>query len=143
MAESYFLLAATFIPLLLAPVSLRIGRKAGPKRLGFPLGPSSLYRVIVDPCRSLYSQQTVYVEQYEWGQFGDFGLRLDGLSMPFALIIYILCTVIALYSRPYMVHKVSEDLPGHGNGGEGVGGGNARHNSNRPQFIPSIVCQKP
>jgi proton-translocating NADH-quinone oxidoreductase chain M len=80
------------------------------------------------PAIGVYTgQQTVYVEQYAWGQFGNFGLRLDGLSLPFALIIYILCTVIALYSRPYMVHKVKEDLPGHGNGGEvgaaaGVGG---------------------
>jgi proton-translocating NADH-quinone oxidoreductase chain M len=57
-------------------------------------------------------------------------LRLDGLSLPFALIIYILCTVIALYSRPYMIHKVSEDLPGHGDGGEGVGGVTHGNNSN-------------
>ncbi|MGH9990608.1 MAG: proton-conducting transporter membrane subunit, partial [Nitrososphaera sp.] len=79
------------------------------------------------PAVGVYTgQQTVYVEQYEWGQFGDFGLRLDGLSLPFALIIYILCTVIALYSRPYMVHKVKEDLPGHGNGG-GRGGGVGAH----------------
>jgi NADH-quinone oxidoreductase subunit M len=78
-------------------------------------------------------QQTVYVEQYAWGQFGNFGLRLDGLSLPFALIIYILCTVIALYSRPYMVHKVKEDLPGHGNGGGGGGGGGGvGHGSNDP-----------
>jgi NADH-quinone oxidoreductase subunit M len=69
-------------------------------------------------------QQAVYVEQYAWCLFGEFGLRLDGLSLPFALIIYILCTVIALYSRPYMVHKVMEDLPGHGNGSGGVGHGN-------------------
>ena len=31
MAESYFLLAATFIPLLLAPVAYLIGRKGGAK----------------------------------------------------------------------------------------------------------------
>ncbi|MDQ4066534.1 MAG: NADH-quinone oxidoreductase subunit M, partial [Thermoproteota archaeon] len=65
-----------------------------------------------------------------------FGLRLDGLSLPFALIIYILCTVIALYSRPYMVHKVKEDLPGHGDGGVAAGGagrgevGSAGHGDN-------------
>jgi NADH-quinone oxidoreductase subunit M len=50
--------------------------------------------------------------------------------MPFALIIYILCTVIALYSRPYMVHKIKEDLPGHGNGGGGAEGG-LGHGNNR------------
>ena len=135
MAESYFLLAATFIPLLLAPVAYGIGRKAGAKpATWFSFGALAVSTgLLLIPAVGVYTgQQTVYVEQYEWGQFGDFGLRLDGLSMPFALIIYALCTVIALYSRPYMVHKIKEDLPGHGNGG---GGGRAegglRHGNNR------------
>ena len=129
MAESYFLLAATFIPLLLAPVAYWIGRKAGAKpATWFSFGALAVSTgLLLIPAIGVYTgQQTVYVEQYAWGQFGNFGLRLDGLSLPFALIIYILCTVIALYSRPYMVHKVKEDLPGHGNGG-GVG-----HGSNDP-----------
>jgi NADH-quinone oxidoreductase subunit M len=121
MAESYFLLAATFIPLLLAPVAFVIGRKAGVKPVAWlsfgALAVSTALLFI--PAIGIYSgHQAAYAERYAWGQFGDFGLRLDGLSLPFALIIYILCTVIALYSRPYMVHKVMEDLPGrHGNGG--------------------------
>jgi proton-translocating NADH-quinone oxidoreductase chain M len=129
MADSYFLLAATFIPLLLAPVAYWIGRKAGAKpATWFSFGALAVSTgLLLIPAVGVYTgQQTVYVEQYEWGQFGDFGLRLDGLSLPFALIIYILCTVIALYSRPYMVHKVKEDLPGHGNGG-GRGGGVGAH----------------
>jgi proton-translocating NADH-quinone oxidoreductase chain M len=129
MAESYFLLVATFIPLLLAPVAYWIGRRAGAKpATWFSFGALAVSTgLLLIPAIGVYTgQQTVYVEQYAWGQFGNFGLRLDGLSLPFALIIYILCTVIALYSRPYMVHKVKEDLPGHGNGG-GVG-----HGSNDP-----------
>jgi proton-translocating NADH-quinone oxidoreductase chain M len=125
MAESYFLLAATFIPLLLAPVAYWIGRKAGAKpATWFSFGALAVSTgLLLIPAVGIYTgQQTVYVERYPWGQFGDFGLRLDGLSLPFALIIYILCTVIALYSRPYMVHKVKEDLPGHSNGGGGEGG---------------------
>jgi proton-translocating NADH-quinone oxidoreductase chain M len=124
MAESYFLLAATFIPLLLAPVAYGIGRKAGAKpATWFSFGALAVSTgLLLIPATAVFTgQQTVYVEQYAWGQFGNFGLRLDGLSFPFAVIIYILCTVIALYSRPYMVHKVEEDMPGHGNGG-GVGG---------------------
>jgi proton-translocating NADH-quinone oxidoreductase chain M len=125
MVESYFLLAATFIPLLLAPVAYAIGRKAGAKSATwFSFGALAVSTgLMLIPAIGVYTgEQRVYVEQYAWGQFGNFGLRLDGLSLPFALIIYILCTVIALYSRPYMVHKVREDLPGHGNGGVGVGG---------------------
>src|ERR671919_394286 len=133
MAESYFLLAATFIPLLLAPVAYAIGRKAGVKSATwFSFGALAVSTgLMLIPAIGIYTgQQTVYVEQYAWGQFGNFGLRLDGLSLPFALIIYILCTVIALYSRPYMVHKVKEDLPGHDNsGGGGVVVGQAHGNS--------------
>jgi proton-translocating NADH-quinone oxidoreductase chain M len=135
MAESYFLLAATFIPLLLAPVAYGIGRKAGAKlATWFSFGALAVSTgLMLIPAIGVYTgQQTVYVEQYAWGQFGNFGLRLDGLSLPFALIIYILCTVIALYSRPYMVHKVKEDLPGHGNGGEGIGVGGGGHGSINP-----------
>ena len=136
MAESYFLLAAIFMPLLLAPVAYAIGRKAGVKpATWFSFGVLAVSTgLLFIPAIGIYTgQQTVYAERYAWGQFGDFGLRLDGLSLPFALIIYILCTVIALYSRPYMVHKVKEDLPGHDNGsGGGVVGvavGGARDNS--------------
>lgn len=126
MAESYYLLAATFIPLLLAPVAYGIGRKAGIKpATWFSFGALAVSTgLLFIPAIGVYTgQQEAYFEKYAWGPFGDFGLRLDGLSLPFALIIYILCTVIALYSRPYMVHKVMEDLPGHGSTGSGVGGG--------------------
>jgi NADH:ubiquinone oxidoreductase subunit 5 (subunit L)/multisubunit Na+/H+ antiporter MnhA subunit len=97
MAESYFLLAATFIPLLLAPVAYIVGRKAGVNAatwLSFGALAVSTGLLMV-PALAVYSGR-VYVETYPWGQFGDFGLRLDGLSLPFALIIYILCTVLAL-----------------------------------------------
>lgn len=143
MAESYFLLAATFIPLLLAPAAYVIGRKAGVKAATwFSFAALAVSTgLLMIPAIGVYTgQQPVYVEEYPWGQFGNFGLRLDGLSLPFALIIYILCTVIALYSRPYMVHKVSEDLPGHGNGGEGVGvthGNNSNPSIHTTHSLPS------
>jgi proton-translocating NADH-quinone oxidoreductase chain M len=143
LAESYFLLAATFIPLLLAPLAYVIGRKAGVKAatwFSFAALAVSTGLLIIPAIGVYTGQQPIYVEEYPWGQFGNFGLRLDGLSLPFALIIYILCTVIALYSRPYMVHKVSEDLPGHGNGGEGVGvahGNNSNPSIHTTHSLPS------
>jgi NADH-quinone oxidoreductase subunit M len=116
MAESYFLLAATFIPLLVAPIAYGIGRKASVNAATwFSFGALAVSTgLLMVPALGIYTgAQPVYTESYTWGQFGNFGLRLDGLSLPFALIIYILCTVLALYSKPYMVHKVSEDLPEH------------------------------
>jgi NADH-quinone oxidoreductase subunit M len=144
MAESYFLLAATFIPLLMAPVAYAIGRKGGAKpATWFSFGALAVSTgLLLIPATGIYTgQQTVYAERYAWGQFGDFGLRLDGLSLPFALIIYILCTVIALYSRPYMVHKVKEDLPGHHNGSVGGGGGGA-HSSGPSVHGPDALVTR-
>jgi NADH-quinone oxidoreductase subunit M len=143
MAESYFLLAATFIPLLMAPVAYAIGRKGGAKpATWFSFGALAVSTgLLLIPAIGVYTgQQTVYAERYAWGQFGDFGLRLDGLSLPFALIIYILCTVIALYSRPYMVHKVKEDLPGHHN--ESVGGGGGAHSSGPSVHGPDALVTR-
>lgn len=132
MAESYFLLAATFIPLLLAPVAYVLGRKAGVNAATwFSFGALAVSTgLLLVPAIGIYNgSQEAYVESYAWGQFGNFGLRLDGLSLPFALIIYILCTVLALYSKPYMVHKIMEDLPGHGKGSHGS------HSSDNPGTV--------
>src|ERR671915_2304248 len=111
MAESsYFLLAATFLPLLSSPVSYILAKKAGvTATTWFSFGVLAISTgLIFIPALTLTSGQSAYVESYPWSQFGNFGLRLDSLSLPFALIIYILCTVLALYSKPYMIHKITE-----------------------------------
>lgn len=121
MAESsYFLLAATFLPLLSSPVSYILAKKAGvTATTWFSFGVLAISTgLIFIPAMALTSGQSAYVESYPWSQFGNFGLRLDGLSLPFALIIYILCTVLALYSKPYMIHKIMEDAESHAGGGE-------------------------
>src|SRR5262245_35534472 len=111
MADSYYLLAAVFLPLLFSPVAYMLGRKFGLYLTTwssfFILAISTVLLFI--PAMGLQGGQSAYVESYKWGQFGNFGLRLDGLSLPFALIIYILCTALALYSKPYMIHKISEN----------------------------------
>ena len=110
---SGFLLVATFLPLLLSPVVYILGRRAVGVNtitwLSFGVLAISTGLLFI-PALMLHGGQSAYVESYPWSQFGKFGLRLDGLSLPFALIIYILCTVLALYSKPYMVHKISEDV---------------------------------
>ena len=120
MAESsFFLLAATFIPLLTSPVVYVIGRKSGANvATWFSFGVLAVSTgLLMLPSLLIFNNPTtIYQESYKWSQFGNFGLRIDGLSLPFALIIYILCTVLALYSKPYMIHKVMEDLPGHRKG---------------------------
>src|SRR6476659_9893897 len=122
MSESYYLLAAIFLPLLLAPVAYIVSRKIGINAatwLSFGVMALSTALLLL-PALSLHGGRSAYVESYAWSPFvGNFGLRLDGLSLPFAAIIYILCTVLTLYSKPYMLHKIKEGFQeektkGHG-----------------------------
>src|ERR687887_768114 len=125
MAESYFLLAATFLPLLLSPVSYILGKRIGINAVTwFSFGILAISTgLLFIPALTLKGGQSAYVESYPWSQFGNFGLRLDGLSLPFALVIYILCTVLALYSKPYMIHKIMEDAQERFSGGSSTGMG--------------------
>ena len=134
MAESsYFLLAATFLPLLSSPVSYILAKKVGvTATTWFSFGILAISTgLIFIPAMTLTSGQSAYVESYPWSQFGNFGLRLDGLSLPFAMIIYILCTVLALYSKPYMIHKIMEDAKTHTGGEQHSSGLSNRRNHGR------------
>jgi proton-translocating NADH-quinone oxidoreductase chain M len=112
MTETYYLLTATFLPLILAPVAYLIAKKRGTNATTWfsfgILGISTMMLFIAS--FSLQGGRTAYIESYAWSQFGNFGLRIDGLSLPFAIIINILCTVLTLYSKPYMLHKIKESF---------------------------------
>lgn len=99
----YALLQAVFLPLLLSPVAYIIGRKYGPNAVTwFTFGVLLYCTVLV----ILAAASGTYEEHYRWTElFGEFGFLLDGLSSPFAIIIYVLSTILVLYSKPYMVHK--------------------------------------
>lgn len=112
MTESYYLLIATFLPLLLSPIVYVIAKKKGANSatwLSFGILAISTMLLFMASF-SLQGGRTAYIESYTWSQFGNFGLRIDGLSLPFAIIINILCTVLTLYSKPYMLHKIKESF---------------------------------
>jgi proton-translocating NADH-quinone oxidoreductase chain M len=111
LAQLFFLMVATFLPLILSPVSYYFGRKYGMNItawFSFAVIAISTIMLFI-PAMMLNGGKSVYAESYTWSQFGNFGLRLDGLSLPFAITIYILCTVLALYSKPYMAHRIEEE----------------------------------
>jgi proton-translocating NADH-quinone oxidoreductase chain M len=120
MAESFYLMAAVFLPLLLSPVAFILGRKKGIQLVTwFSFGVLAISTgLLLAPILSIdEGDNRIYEESFSWSQFGNFGLRLDGLSIPFAIIIYILSTVLALYSKPYMLHKIQEDADAQFGGG--------------------------
>jgi NADH-quinone oxidoreductase subunit M len=48
-------------------------------------------------------------EFYDWRPMGLFGLNADGLSIPILFTIALLCTLMSIYSIPYMNHIIGED----------------------------------
>jgi proton-translocating NADH-quinone oxidoreductase chain M len=110
--ELPYLLIATFLPLLLAPAAYIISkRRGGTAVTWFSFGVLAISTMcLLVASLTLHGGRTAYVESYTWSQFGNFGLRIDGLSLPFAIIINILCTVLTLYSKPYMIHKIKESF---------------------------------
>ena len=105
--SSYYLMVATFMPLILSPVVYFLGKRKGiniTTWLTFGILAISTTLVII-PCIDLGSGGS-YQEIFDWSQLGHFGLKLDGLSIPFAITIYLLSTVIVIYSKPYMVRKI-------------------------------------
>ena len=47
-------------------------------------------------------------ELYDWRPIGTFGLNADGLSIPVLFTIALLCTLMSIYSIPYMAHIIGD-----------------------------------
>src|SRR3989449_11385976 len=50
-----------------------------------------------------------YSEAYPWYPIGTFGLNADNLSLPVLFTISLLTALIALFSVPYMHHKIGDN----------------------------------
>jgi proton-translocating NADH-quinone oxidoreductase chain M len=109
-SSSYYLMVATFLPLIFSPVAYYLGKRKGVNIVTwFSFGILALSTIfIIIPSLGLGSAGS-YQEIYPWSQLGHFGLKLDGLSIPFAITIYLLCTVVVFYSKPYMMRKIMNE----------------------------------
>ena len=110
------LLQAVLIPLIASPLVYLLGRKAGSKATWFAFA-VLLYATVA---LLLAAQKNPVDESYSWfpqslsgsivlSSIGHFGLYLDGISVPFAVTIYIIAAAVVLYSVPYMEKKISEE----------------------------------
>jgi NADH-quinone oxidoreductase subunit M len=141
MTESYYLLVATFLPLLASPVAYLLAKKRGSNATTwFSFGILAISTLLLFMASlTLQGGRTAYIESYAWSQFGNFGLRIDGLSLPFAIIINILCTVLTLYSKPYMLHKIKESFKENFNKRENDSGANVHTSSAGGNGIESLT----
>ena len=82
MTESYYLLVATFLPLLVSPIAYVLARKRGGNATTwFSFGILAISTTLLFIASSnLHGGKSAYEESYTWSQFGNFGLRIDGLS---------------------------------------------------------------
>lgn len=116
----FALLQALFLPLLLSPLAYYLGRKFGSSAAAWFSFGLMVYCTVMIITPSISG---TYEEHYQWTQlFGEFGLLLDGLASPFAIIIYVMATVIALFSKPYMVSRITAVLEEKINASKLVGG---------------------
>ena len=102
-----FLLQAVFLPIILAPLIYILGRRVGSK-IGWATIIILFYGLLM--LLSAAVSNNSYIESYDWHPIGTFGLLADGLSLPFAATIYILSAALAIYSIPYMSHRIEEEV---------------------------------
>jgi NADH-quinone oxidoreductase subunit M len=104
------LLASVCFPLVIVPVVWILSRRFG-AQVGWiaavPLAISTLLAI-------LSGWLGTVVEDFRWEPIGFFGFRADGLSIPIVFTITLLCTVIAVYSMPYMTHRLGKESKDYG-----------------------------
>ncbi|MAH21893.1 MAG: formate hydrogenlyase [Thaumarchaeota archaeon] len=98
---------AVFLPIALSPIAYLLGKRFGARSAWFSFV-VLLYGTILTLLAGSISSD--YIESYDWSPLGTFGLRADGLSIPFAATICILATALTVYSIPYMTHRISEEV---------------------------------
>jgi NADH-quinone oxidoreductase subunit M len=104
------LIASVCFPLAIVPVVWVLSRRFG-ARVGWlaavPLAISTLVAI-------LSGWLGTVVEAFQWEPIGFFGFRADGLSIPIVFTVSLLCTVIAVYSMPYMTHRLGKESREYG-----------------------------
>lgn len=112
-----YLLQAVLLPIIASPIAYWVGAKYGSKpttAFAFAVLVYSTFVLIVGS-----SISNPYFENYNWfpqsisgsalfSSVGNFGLYADGISVPLALIIYVVAIATALYSVPYMKKRIAE-----------------------------------
>ncbi len=100
--EPTLLLQTVLVPFIASPFVYLIGKRVG-IRIGWLVAALLFYSTLLLSLGSIFG---IAQTSYQWYPIGEFGFRLDGLSAQFALIITLLSALIAIYSMPYMKHRV-------------------------------------
>lgn len=114
------LLQAIIVPLIAAVACAFLGKYLK-KNTGWIATVAILYQIflLAYVAVQMWTQGGTYVETYHWGTIVfqlDLGLFADGLSIPVALAMSIICGAMTVYSINYMDHRIEhlygKDKPG-------------------------------
>ncbi|TMI06734.1 hypothetical protein E6H34_09960 [Candidatus Bathyarchaeota archaeon] len=105
------LIGAILVPLLAIPIlyalSKRLRENTGFVSFIFLLVP--LVTILYAGLQGSGSTQGTYQELYSWSPIGNFGFRVDNLSLPILFIIGLLTALVSLFSVPYMRQRIGDD----------------------------------
>lgn len=114
MGIPYLLLQTIILPLVAAGAVYPLSRKLG-KNVGWVAFAVLLYTTLLLFLAGvgIYNGSASITELYPWApSIGlTFGFFADGLSLPVALIMSLVCMATSVYSMPYMKHRL-EDMYG-------------------------------
>jgi formate hydrogenlyase subunit 3/multisubunit Na+/H+ antiporter MnhD subunit len=110
METQYLLVQTILAPLITAFVCALVGKRLK-KNLGWVAFAGAAYTtaILAYVGVQIWTQGGVITETYNWGTVVfalKFNLLADGLSLPVALIMSIICAAMTIYSINYMDHKI-------------------------------------
>ncbi|RZN55911.1 MAG: NADH-quinone oxidoreductase subunit M [Candidatus Methanomethylicota archaeon] len=106
----YALLQIVILPLIFSPIIALIGMKIG-KRVGWITCSVLTYTtfLLIITGYNIWNSSSPIIEEYSWSIFLfnlKFGFLADGLSLPVALIMNIICNALVVYSIEYLDHRI-------------------------------------
>ncbi len=108
----YLLLQVIILPLIVAVFIGLAGKRIG-KNLGWVIFAAIAYTtfLLFVAGFNLWITKTPILEEYSWTTAAfklKFGFLADNLSLPVALIMNLICAALAVYSVPYMEHRIEQ-----------------------------------
>src|SRR5438876_3615916 len=105
------LIGAIVVPLLAIPLLYALSKRLREKTgfVSFALLLVPLATILYAALQGSGSLQGTYQELYSWSPIGNFGFRVDNLSVPILFIISLLTALVSLFSVPYMHQRIGED----------------------------------
>lgn len=113
MTIPFILLQSVFVPLLAILAVALFGPRLG-KKTGWIAVASLVYTtsLLLISGLDILRKGSPILEEYSWTTFPSLTIKVgffaDGLSLPVALVVSIVTLVCALYSIPYLEHRIEE-----------------------------------